>query len=194
MDEDIAEQERAKGCVHCGGKLHKADYPRSPYGVPKDLREHYETRCSYCCSGDECRKRTTAPSVRFFGRRWFPEFLHLLISALMIGAVRHLKKCCKQLDQLFGISISPKTCKRWKHWWGGFFLKTNFWKAKAGIIPPDRLGGPFPRRLFSLPTEGPGAETVGEAHCPSVGPPSERRLVWVHTFLAPLTAELLRSV
>ena len=35
IDQELAEQALKKGCSHCGGKLHQADYPRSPFGIPQ---------------------------------------------------------------------------------------------------------------------------------------------------------------
>ena len=32
MDQDVAEQVRRAGCMHCGGVLHVANYPRKPRG------------------------------------------------------------------------------------------------------------------------------------------------------------------
>ena len=191
IDYDLSKEECAKGCAHCGGRLHRADYPRSPFGVPIEHRKHYEERYSHCCS--QCRKRTTSQSVRYFGRRWFPAPLLTLISALMYSTIY---KCCKQLHQLFGISISKRTCKRWKDWWEGSFPTTNFWKGVTGIIPIDCLKGPFPRHLFSMYTDASctGAFPMGMTPTQDAPTSLARRLVWVLKFLTPLTAGVLRAV
>jgi len=191
MDHDLAEQERVKGCA-CGGRLHQSNYPRSPLGTPLEFREYYQARYSYCCA--KCRKRTTTPSLRFFGRCWFPEFIHLLISALMNGEVRTLKKLCEKLQELFNIRISAKTCRRWKQWWRDSFTTTKFWQGISGIIPIPYLKGSFPRQIFSMATDRKGSATVGEAPFLSVAPPFARRLIWVLQFFAPLTAGVLRAV
>jgi hypothetical protein len=42
VDADLLEAERVKGCRHCSGKLHRADYRRKPRGMkfwPKDPKE-----------------------------------------------------------------------------------------------------------------------------------------------------------
>lgn len=191
IDYDFSEEERAKGCPHCRGKLHRADYPRSPVGVPIEYRKYYEERYSHCCS--QCRKRTTSQSVRYFGRRWFPGPLLILISALMHSA---LNKCCKKLHQLFGITISKRTCKRWKGWWEASFSATPFWKGATGIIPIDFLNGPFPQCLFSMYAYAScgGAFPWGKAPPQDVDTSLARRLLWVLLFLAPLTAGVLRAV
>ena len=191
IDYDFCEEERAKGCTYCSGKLHRADYPRSPVGVPIEHRKHYEERYSHCCS--KCRKRTTSQSVRYFGRRWFPAPLLILISALMHSAIN---KCCKKLHQLFGITISKRTCKRWKCWWEGFFSATPFWKGATGIIPIDFLNGRFPQCLFTMYAHAScgGAFPRGKAPPQGLDTSLARRLLWVLLFLAPLTAGVLRAV
>ena len=68
VDLDMADTTRSKGCS-CGGRLHRADYPRKPRGGPDDLPEEYRQRLSFCCDRDGCRKRSTPPSVRFLGRK-----------------------------------------------------------------------------------------------------------------------------
>lgn len=80
MDYDLSQEECIKGCPYCGGNLHQAHYPRSPVGISKEHREYYEDRYSHCCY--RCRKRTTSPSLRFFGRRWYPGPLFIWISSL----------------------------------------------------------------------------------------------------------------
>ena len=69
IDNDLADDAIKAGCLSCGGKLHQADYPRSPHGLSEADAEHYQFRRSVCCG--KCRKRHTPPSVRFFGRRWY---------------------------------------------------------------------------------------------------------------------------
>ena len=83
IDQDLAKGIQQQGCPRCGGALHHSDYPRSPCGVSPPFRKYYEDRLSFCCC--LCRKRITPPSVRFFGRRWFPAPLLTLVSALDVG-------------------------------------------------------------------------------------------------------------
>lgn len=172
MDYELAEQERVKGCVYCGGRLHRSNYPRSPFGVPMRHRAYYEERFSHCCG--VCRKRTTPPSVRFFGRYWFPAPLLILISALANGVTN---KLCSRLKRLFGVMINKKTWKRWQRWWRDIFGVTPFWKGNTGIIPIAQLTAPFPRALLVI-----YSGTL------------QNRLVSVLQFLAPLTAGVLRAV
>jgi hypothetical protein len=81
IDQDLAETTREKACP-CGGRLHRANYPRKPRGGPDDLPEPYRQRFSFCCERDGCRKRTTPPSVRFLGRKVYLGAVVILISAM----------------------------------------------------------------------------------------------------------------
>ncbi|MBN6743287.1 hypothetical protein JKG47_23050, partial [Acidithiobacillus sp. MC6.1] len=77
IDEALAEEARASRCA-CGGKWHRADYPRKPRGCLRDFRMQYASRFSFCCS--HCRKRRTSPSVRFLGRRVYLALVVLLMA------------------------------------------------------------------------------------------------------------------
>jgi hypothetical protein len=33
LDRDLLIKAQEEGCLHCGGKLHQSDYPRSPMGI-----------------------------------------------------------------------------------------------------------------------------------------------------------------
>lgn len=127
IDHELAEHKRLQGCDFCGGVLHLAPYPRSPFGLPIQFREYYEERLSFCCS--DCRRRTTPPSVRFFGRRWFPGPLLVLISALL-GGINDQR--LEKLKELFGVTVSESTWKRWRRWWRDVFTNTPFWTQNKG--------------------------------------------------------------
>lgn len=171
IDQELAEATRLAGCP-CGGSLYQADYPRSPFGLPEALRHHYDHRFSFCCG--DCRKRITPPSVRFFGRRWFPAPLLILISALAFGATEYR---CIQIRRHFGVLISQSTWKRWRRWWRISFVETDFWLQAKGLIPIAYFNGLFPRTLLSL-----------FSGC------LEERLILLLKFLKPLTAGIFRTV
>jgi hypothetical protein len=76
IDRDLAATTCQAACS-CGGRLHRADYPRKPRGGPNGLPREYMYRLSFCCSRDGCRKRATPPSVRFLGRK---VYLHAVVS------------------------------------------------------------------------------------------------------------------
>lgn len=77
IDRDLAAAERGKGCV-CGGALHTANFPRKPRGVPGWLGREHVLRFSLCCAQEGCRKRVTAVSTRFLGRRVYVAVVVLL--------------------------------------------------------------------------------------------------------------------
>ena len=64
VDADLAQEACEKGCLHCQGKLHRADYDRKPRGGPQ-----WDRRYSFCCAEEDCRRRLTPESMRFLGRR-----------------------------------------------------------------------------------------------------------------------------
>ena len=145
IDEALAEKVHKQGCPDCSHKLHQANYPRSPMGILVQFRDHYEERLSFCC--ELCRKRRTPPSVRFFGRRWYPAPLFMLISAFM-GRVNDF--ILTQMKERFAISVGLSTWKRWRQWWNELFPLTLFWKQVQGLIPVLETKRSFPRALLDL--------------------------------------------
>lgn len=172
IDQELALEAQKKGCPGCGHKLHQANYPRSPVGIFPQFRNQYDARLSFCC--EECRKRITPPSVRFFGRRWYPGPLFIFISALMR---RISEYALAQIKRRFGISVSESTWKRWKIWWRESFMKTLFWKQNKGLVPQavetQRF---FPRTLLDV-FKG----TIEEKMC------------FLLKFLSPLSCRILQA-
>lgn len=145
IDNHQAEDARLKGCLYCGGKLHWADYPRSPFGLHETERDNYQWRRSLCCA--DCRRRNTPQSVRFFGRRWYVTPVFILICALNSGWT--FIRRAKIVKQYFGVTLTKRTWGRWCRWWRDLFVETAFWKKEKGLIPSARHG-PFPRGLFGV--------------------------------------------
>ena len=79
IDQDFANEIRKGGCS-CGGRLHSADYLRSPHGFPDPVPDFLRIRLSFCCDRDGCRKRKTPPSVRFLGRKVYLGAIVILIA------------------------------------------------------------------------------------------------------------------
>lgn len=171
IDRELAENTRQQGCS-CGGVLHQANYPRSPFGVSARFRSLYEERFSFCC--DDCRCRTTPPSVRFFGRRWYPAPLLLLISALLISINEHR---LSQVKRHFGINVSESTWKRWRRWWRDVFIKTAFWKQSRGLIPESKKTVTMARHML-IAFQG----TI------------DNKMLLLLKFISPITAGHLRAV
>jgi len=76
IDIALAQKVKEQGCLHCGGALHQANYPRIGFGVTAQITPIYTCRFSYCYAN--CRRRATPPSVRFFGRRRYISTLFIL--------------------------------------------------------------------------------------------------------------------
>ena len=126
VDQDLAAARRSGGC-ECGGVLHQAHYPRKPRGVPKGVWGEDVRRFSFCCSA--CRKRSTAESVRFLGRRVW------LALAVVLVTPRTATKAATQLSQR--LAVPMRTLERWRQWWRSQFPQTRFWQAKgARWMPP----------------------------------------------------------
>ena len=173
IDQEIAKEVQQKGCCYCGCPLHQADYPRSPLGLPAQFRESYDERLSFCC--DTCRRRTTPPSVRFFGRRWFPAPLLILICVLQIGIN---ERRLTQIKRHFGFFVSESTWKRWRRWWRESFVETLFWQqTKSLVITAINIDTPLPRALLDI-FSGKIEEKIHQAL----------------KFLSPLTGGVLRAV
>ncbi len=105
LDVETANAVKQAGCPHCHGTLHQSHYPRIGFGIAPELAPLYEQRFSFCCA--DCRRRTTPPSVRFFGRRRFVASLFILLCAS-----RHLKpneQSCLRLARRFACHLSVST-------------------------------------------------------------------------------------
>ena len=131
IDQDIAAEVQAGGCF-CGGVLHSARYPRKPRGMRCALDESYETRLSFCCATDGCRRRCTPPSVRFLGRKVYLGAMVILVMAMEHGlSSKRRQQLIEQLD------LYPQTLARWRRWWRTIFPASRCWQANRGLfIPP----------------------------------------------------------
>jgi len=125
-DSDLAEAAQAGGCGHCGGKLHRGDFERKPRGGPQ-----WDSRYSFCCEEEDCRKRTTPPSVRFLGRKVYAGVVVVLVSAMMHGLKpKRVEKLREALD------IDRRTLERWRTWWLENFVGSRFWKSARAFFMP----------------------------------------------------------
>jgi hypothetical protein len=145
IDQSIAEEVRKNGC-ECGGVLHAAAYPRKPRGIRSALDESYQSRLSFCCSQDGCRRRHTPASVRFLGRKVYLGVIVVLITALNHGLTEpRRRQLIEELD------VPLQTLWRWRRWWREQFLQSRCWKGLTGqFIPPiatHRLPGSLLEQL-----------------------------------------------
>lgn len=130
IDQDLAETTRKQACP-CGGRLHRASYPRKPRGSPTQLPKEECVRLSFCCDRDGCRKRVTPPSVRFLGPKVYLGAMVILISAMRQGPS---PRRARELFKLF--DADRRTIARWQVFWRDHFPQTPFWKvARARLAP-----------------------------------------------------------
>ncbi len=121
-DEELATKVRRQGCP-CGGRLDRADYPRKPRGVPAAWDEAFSSRISFCCAQEGCRKRSTPPSLRFFGRRVYVAAIILVVCGRWVTARQ--------------AGVPKDTARRWRGFFSGAFLTSPFWRRAQGrLIPP----------------------------------------------------------
>lgn len=127
VDQDLAQTTQQKACA-CGGRLHRANYPRKPRGSD-DLPQDYAYRFSFCCARDGCRKRVTPPSVRFLGRKVYLFAVVVLVSAMRQGPS---PRRVRELTHLFG--ADRRTIVRWQVLWREHVPQTPFWKIARGRL------------------------------------------------------------
>ena len=127
IDTDLAAQTRAERCP-CGGVLHRANYPRKPRGCSPEVLAACDFRFSFCCN--RCRKRKTAMSVRFLGRRVYLA-LTVVLKSIRAGPTTAQARLCTMLD------VPLRTIQRWRAWWLQIFPSTGLWQAEcARFMPP----------------------------------------------------------
>jgi len=127
IDGDLAEQAWIEGCVHCGGVLHRADYPRKVRGVSLEARRH-----SFCCAREECRRRETPGSVRFLGRKVYAGLIVVVLSALRHGLSGQRVRTLQE-----HLGVDRRTLERWRRWWLEQFVRSGSWRvARARLVPP----------------------------------------------------------
>ena len=169
IDQELAAQARAGGCLFCDGVLHCADYPRKPRACLLEVQEDFATRFSFCCN--LCRKRCTAMSVRFLGRRVYLGLAVVLVSARHAGQI----PAAARLGEALAVPI--RTLERWRKWWLEQFPLTPLWQAQCARFMP-------PVAVLDLPGE------FLERFAGKAGEPLLRLLV----FLAPLSVRPLIAV
>jgi len=141
IDQDLAETTRKNGC-RCGGRLHCANYPRKPRGTPLQLPEPQLLRLSFCCDRDDCRKRSTPPSVRFLGPKVYLGAIIIVISAMRQGPT---PRRVRELSALFG--ADRRTITRWQVFWREHFPQTPFWRIARARLEPVVTIATFPYSL-----------------------------------------------
>lgn len=143
-DQQLAQQTAENGCQHCGGRLHKANYPRKPRGELAEQESEFSTRWSFCCA--DCRRRTTPPSLRFLGRRVYIGQQVIMVSHAAV-------ELCRQFGKKLGI-VPRRTVLRWLHWWQELLPKSVFWQTLRGLFAQQPRLDALPCSLLSQLGEG----------------------------------------
>jgi hypothetical protein len=157
IDEDLAEQQRAKNCPYCKSSVHTSNYPRKPRGGPDNLPEDLLIRHSFCCSEETCRKRVLPASCRFWDRKVYWGVVILISVTLLQGRTEgnSAGKLMRLLD------VSRQTLKRWMVYFRKDFPVTNKWKRVKGFIGVEIPGDLFPRALVLILIEQTGSVEQG---------------------------------
>lgn len=151
LDVTVSEETRAAGCP-CGGRLHRADYPRKPRGLPPGFDDAaIARRTSFCCDRDGCRERATPPSVVFLGRRVYVGAAVVLAAALRHGPT---PERLARIVALTGVSL--RTLRRWLAWWRDTFVTTPLGRTLVGrlVLHDGTAPARLPRSLVEAADEG----------------------------------------
>ena len=141
IDQELASAVQEAGC-ECGGRLHRARYPRKPRGGI-DLGPEAGHRLSFCCNQEGCRRRRTPASVRFLGRKVYLGAVVLVASALD-GSASPSERT-KLLDLL---GVSRRTLRRWQGWWRITFVASPFWQVARGYLQDPLSIADLPQSLL----------------------------------------------
>jgi hypothetical protein len=139
IDQELSAQTQAAGCS-CSGRLHRANYPRKPRGCLLEFQPSFSSRWSFCCA--LCRKRTTAPSVRFLGRRVY------LALVVVLSSSRHAGSNSAALA-LAHLAIPLHTVERWRAWWRNAFHRTSVWLSECARFMPPLAPAHLPDELLA---------------------------------------------
>jgi len=131
IDVEEAHVAQAQHCS-CGGRLHKAHYPRKPRGGPPGLPEEYCIRFGLCCDREGCRERVLPPSVLFWGRRVYWGVVLLVVTALRQQRLEGFT--AKRVQELF--EIRRPTLSRWMHYFREIFPQSRSWQKARGRVSP----------------------------------------------------------
>jgi len=156
IDVDLAEQCRQNRCPHCGGPLHRSDYPRKPRGGPDGLGDEVCLRLSLCCGREGCRHRKMPPSCRFLGRKVY--FAAIVLVVVTMRQRRLGSASAAKLKATFGVSW--ETDKRWMTYFAEVFSTTSTWKRIRGLVTSTVRDDDLPAGLLEV-LDGAGEDKVG---------------------------------
>jgi hypothetical protein len=159
IDERLSATVAAARCRHCGGPLHRANYPRKPRGgLLCGAGEGVCLRQSLCCGRRGCRKRALPPSMLFLGRR-----VYLGAVLVMASAMALLETGLHKAAQVSG--APARTLVRWHAWWTSRFLS---FRGESHLTPWSSFWGPLHSAAYGL------AMDLARGSSASLFPPGER--------------------
>lgn len=157
-ERELAEElGRCGRCVRCGGKLHRADYPRKGSWAGKQMGQNWCRRVSFCCAARECRKRLTPPSFCFAPRKWYPLFVIVVAAGLGPSGREHVTG---QVS-VAGASPALRSVRRWQRYFRNDFPVSSAWvwlRARLSRPPPTQT---LPQSLLQLQRQPGIAATLG---------------------------------
>lgn len=142
IDIDLADQQQKAGCPYCGSSLHYSNYKRQPRGGP-DLPESLCTRLSFCCSKENCRRRTLPNSTLFMDRRIYFRVVILIVTTLSQSKPQKYSR--NMLSKMLG--SDRKTISRWLTYFREIFPDSKVWKTVRGFVNPTVLNRDLPGSL-----------------------------------------------
>jgi hypothetical protein len=147
IDKEIGARVAAEGCRHCGGPLHRGDFPRKARGGLLVLAESLSTRIGLCCGRRGCRRRSLPPSVRFLGRR-----VYVGAAVLIACVLAPASTVAAKVRLLTG--VPARTVRRWRAWWQGGFVVSRLFGEQRGRFMPPLLVEALPASLLERFAEG----------------------------------------
>jgi hypothetical protein len=140
FDRYIADLVHTKERCLCGGKLDRADYFRSGYGMPAGADDEIKRRFSFCCR--ECRRRRTPDSLRFLDGKAYPGVIVTLLAVLQHGDTPARFGALRK-----ALGINRRTLGHWRRWWQEHFASSSFWRGARGLLPSPGNCASIPERL-----------------------------------------------
>ncbi len=129
VDLEIARRFQVQGCPYlgCGGRLHRADFPRKVRGLAADDSPLFVSRIGLCCGW--CRRRVLPPTVRFFGRSSYA------FVAALLAVATSLASGITAGAGLVGAAWA--TVARWIRFLHGELAMRGEWQTARGRLPAE---------------------------------------------------------
>ena len=160
IDIDLAEECRSQNCLYCDGPLHRANYPRKPWGHPKDVPDKKMIRQSLCCGRRGCRKRMKPPSCIYMGRKKYWSGIIIVVMALRQNGS---SKGAIKIMRMFNIPY--KTFLRWRTWFRDEFPTSAQWKNLRGRVNASIGSDQLPGGLLDYFIRSNGSDEKGLIGC-----------------------------